>query len=58
MNSYTNAQLEIIREARPDLIELPKTPLDSIIVEFLKKYDVFVSPVTSKTKKRGEAAVA
>ena len=58
MRSYTKAELEIIGKERPDLIELPKTPLDSIIVEFLKNYDVFVSPVTSKTNKRGEAAIA
>ncbi len=58
MKSYTKAELEIIGKERPDLIELPKTPLDVIIVEFLKNYDVFVSPVTSKTTKRGEAAIA
>ena len=56
--AYAESQLKIIRKKWPDLIELPKPSLDAVIVEFLKKYEVYASPVTSKTQKKGEAAVA
>ena len=57
---YSEADLKIIRWKRPDLkIQRPeKYSLDQIIIEFLKKYEVFVKPVTSQTKKLGESAVA
>ena len=58
IKKYTKAEWEIIGDEKPYLIELPETPLDVIIVEFLKNYDVFVSPVTSRTNKRGDTAIA
>ena len=58
MKKFKKYELDIIGKQRPDLVELPNTPLDYIIVGFLKNYDVFVSPVTSKTKKVGEAAIS
>ena len=54
--AYTESQLKIIPKKWPDLIELPKPSLDAVIVEFLKKYEVYASPVTTKTQKKGEAA--
>ena len=51
---YTEQQLRFIQEKRPEL-KLETVPtLDYVIVEFLKKYEVFVQPVTSKTKRTGE----
>ena len=54
MNLYTLEQLEYIRNNRSDLRPKPVPKLDAVIVEFLKKFDVFVQPVTSKTKRTGE----
>ena len=51
--AYTESQLKIIRKKWPDLIELPKPSLDAVIVEFLKKYEVYAGPVTSKNTKKG-----
>ena len=56
--SYSEKELRVIATKRPDLKKLPKPSLDAVIVEFLKKYEVYASPVTSKTQKKGEAAVA
>ena len=55
MNLYTLEQLEYIRNNRSDLRPKPVPKLDAVIVEFLKKFDVFVQPVTSKTKRTGES---
>ena len=58
---YSDSDLQLIKRfIKPDLVikKVEKPSLDSIIVEFLKKYEVFVKPVTSQTKKTGEAAVA
>ena len=58
--SYTEAELEIIKRRRPDLKITPpvKISLDTIIVEFLKKYEVYVKPVTTQTRNVGQDAVA
>ena len=56
---YSEADLEIIKRYKPDLkTKIAKPSLDSIIVQFLEKYEVFVRPVTSQTKKTGDAVVA
>ena len=56
---YSEADLEIIKRYKPDLkTKIAKPSLDSIIVQFLEKYEVFVKPVTSQTKKTGDAVVA
>ena len=39
-----------LREKRPDLRFQPIPTLDDLIIEFLKKYDVDVKPITSKLK--------
>ena len=56
---YSKSDLEIIKRYKPDLkTKIDKTSLDSIIVQFLEKYKVFVKPVTSQTKKTGDAVAA
>ena len=47
---YTQNQLEYIRKNRPELNLKPVPKLDDVIVEFLKKFDVFVKPITSESK--------
>ena len=44
---YTEDQLRFIKENRPDLGLKIVPSLDNVIVEFLKKYEVFVKPTTS-----------
>ena len=60
--TYNKAEWEFIYARKPELRpsnkQRTKPSLDSIIVQFLEKYEVFVRPVTSKTNKRGDAAVA
>ena len=53
---YSEADLKIIRWKRPDLkIQRPeKYSLDQIIIEFLKKYEVYVKPVTTQTRNVGQ----
>ena len=58
MKSYTKAELEFIGSQKPEFRYKTPPTLDSVIVEFLKNYEVFVKPVTSGTKKIGDAAVA
>ena len=41
---YSNSQLNIIYDKRPDLIQKPEPTLNDAIVAFLKKYEVFVTP--------------
>ena len=47
---YTQNQLEYIRKFRPELNLKTVPKLDDVIVEFLKKFDVFVKPITSESK--------
>ena len=49
---------EYIFLKRPDLKKVKYHSLDSVIVEFLKQYEVYVKPVTSGTRNRGESAMA
>ena len=60
--AYSEADLKIIRWKRPDLNlklqRIEKYSLDQIIIEFLKKYEVYVKPVTTQTRNAGEAAIA
>ena len=48
--AFTQRQVQIIQEKRPDLRFQPIPTLDDLIIEFLKKYDVDVKPITSKSK--------
>ena len=47
---YTEEELEYILEKKPELKIKPIPSLDDVIVEFLKKYEVFVKPITSNKK--------
>ena len=52
---YTEEELEYILEKKPELKIKPIPSLDDVIVEFLKKYEVFVKPITSNKKNIGQA---
>tara|TARA_B100001093_G_C26680869_1_gene950361 strand:+ start:106 stop:693 length:588 start_codon:yes stop_codon:yes gene_type:complete len=55
---YTQNQIEHIRKKRADLRPKPVPKLDDVIVEFLKKFEVSVKPITSETKNTGGNALA
>ena len=55
---YTQNQIEYIRKKRPELRPKPVPKLDDVIVEFLKKFEVFVTPTTSASKNTGGNALA
>ena len=44
---YSKSQLHLISEKKPELIEKPEPTLNDAIVAFLKKYEVFVTPLES-----------
>ena len=47
---YTEEQIKFIQENYPDFGFKIIPSLDSVVVEFLKKYEVFVKPMTSGTR--------
>ena len=53
--AYTQSELDIVfrykPELRKDLEKQPAPSLDSIIVEFLEQYEVFIKPVSTNSKK-------
>ena len=53
--TYSEAQLQVItaKNKRPDLKKLPKASLDAVIIEFLKKYEVYACPVIYDPEKSG-----
>ena len=55
---YTNEEILFIQVKNPEFRVKPVLSLDAVIVEFLKKYEVFVQPTTSATRNTGESAVA
>jgi len=55
---YTEEQLKFIREKKPELIKKPEPSLNDAIVEFLKKYEVFVKPPKDKSRLDGAIAGA
>ena len=55
---YTNNQIKVIRDNKPELGLVQVPSLDEVIVEFLQRFEVFVQPITSNTINRGEAALA
>ena len=55
---YTNEEILFIQVKKPEFRVKPVLSLDAVIVEFLKKYEVFVQPTTSATRNTGESAVA
>ena len=55
---YTNEEITFIQSKKPEFIPKPIPSLDAVIVEFLKRYEVFVQPTTSGKRNVGESAVA
>ena len=55
---YSQIQLKHIRRNRPELNLKSVPQLDDVIVEFLKKFDVFVKPITSESKNTKGNAIA
>ena len=54
---FTNNQLKYIREKKElDVLLIPS--LDEVIVEFLKKFEVFVKPISSGKRNIGESALS
>ena len=48
MNGYTQKQIKLIQEKRPDLRFQRIPTLDDLIVDFLKKFDVIVNPTINE----------
>jgi len=48
---YTQKQIKLIQEKRPDLRFQRIPTLDDLIVDFLKKFDVIVNPALNKSNK-------
>jgi len=48
---YTQKQIKLIQEKRPDLRFQRIPTLDDLIVDFLRKFDVIVDPTLNKSKK-------
>ena len=44
---YSKSQLHLISQKKPELIKKPEPTLNDAIVAFLKKYEVFVTPLES-----------
>ena len=55
---YTEEQLKFIREKKPELIKKTEPSLNDAIVEFLKKYEVFVKPPKDTSRRDGAIAGA
>ena len=55
---YTEEQLQLIRTEFPELIKKPEPSLNDAIVEFLKKYEVFVKPPKDRSRLDGAIAGA
>ena len=43
---YSREQIEYIRKNKPEFVFKEVPSLDFVVVEFLKKYEVFVKPMT------------
>tara|TARA_S200000501_G_C20549175_1_gene623614 strand:+ start:84 stop:659 length:576 start_codon:yes stop_codon:yes gene_type:complete len=51
---YSREQIEYIRKNKPEFVLKEVPSLDFVVVEFLKKYEVFVKPMTSGSRNVGE----
>ena len=47
---YSEDQIKFIQKNNPDFDFKVVPSLDSVVVEFLKKYEVFIKPMTSGTR--------
>ena len=55
---FTQSQIKIIQEKRPDLRFQSTPSLDDLIIEFLRKYDVNVKPPKNTNRRDGAIAGA
>ena len=55
---YTHEEIVFIQGKKTEFRLKPVLSLDAVIVEFLKRYEVFVQPTTSATRNTGESVVA
>jgi len=55
---YSNEEIYFIQNKKPEYKIKPVPSLDAVIVEFLKKYEVYVQPISSGTRNTGESALA
>ena len=55
---FTEVQLQFIQEKKPELIKKPEPSLNDAIVEFLKKYEVFVKPPKDRSRLYGSISKA
>ena len=55
---YTEEEILFIESEKPEFRRKPIPSLDAVIVEFLKKYEVYVQPVSSGTRNTAENAVS
>ena len=54
----TEEEILFIESEKPEFRRKPIPSLDAVIVEFLKKYEVYVQPVSSGTRNTAENAVS
>ena len=50
---YTQDQIKFIQKKKPEFILKPVPTLDSVVVEFLKKYEVYVQPPKNRNVAQG-----
>ena len=50
---YTQDQIKFIQKKKPEFILKPVPTLDSVVVEFLKKYEVYVDPPQNRNAAEG-----
>ena len=55
---YTEEEILFIESEKPEFRRKPIPSLDAVIVEFLKKYEVYVQPVSSGKRNTAENAVS
>ena len=53
---YTKEQINFIQSRKPEFIPKPVPSLDAVIVEFLKRYEVYVKPASSSKRTSDDVA--
>ena len=56
--AYTREQLDLIRKKRPEMNPKIIPSLDAVIVKFLEKYEVYVTPPKNKNSRIKDGAIA
>tara|TARA_B100001093_G_scaffold16791_1_gene15243 strand:- start:326 stop:484 length:159 start_codon:yes stop_codon:yes gene_type:complete len=50
--NYAEEQLKFIQKKTPELIKKTELYVDTVLIEFLKKYELFVNPATKTRFKK------